>query len=308
VLSSFEARLLTALAALGSVIAHGLMLALLMASPELERSAAVLVELTFQRPAPPPVAGPEAVLADERAKAPSAVQEAAAEEPADASRDFRTRLRRREQAFDAAQRDRHARLLALERHRDEEAAAPLPGEPPVALCGLDGSATPVQVLKHKSLARYAGFTPMGLFPRAYLERAAQVFKRKGGGPSLGRVELALPAEEAVVQLDEPQGTLFALGHRRARCLVGVTWGQDVFPLTFTHIPARYVSADDEVVAVLIDVTLFDDGRFTLSQREGAPIGVEGGALYDREAVARNLQGGAAGAQLVKQIFGPLFGG
>lgn len=303
--SSFETRLLFALALLGSAIAHGLVLVVLFAAPALERPVPVSVEITFADDERGHASAEDLALPEE---APPVVSEEPTAPPSAAPLHFRERLRVREAAFDEAQREREQRVVALERWREGQPAQAAEGEPPVAVCGAAGAERAARVLEHKSLGRYAHFAPTGLFPRRYLEDAVQVFSREGGGPPLGRIEIALPAELTLVQLDEPKGAVFALGREDARCLVGMSWGERVFPLTFTRVPARYVDDSDRVVPVLIDVTLGADGRFTLRQRGGEPLAIEGGALYDREAVARNLKGRAAGAQIVRQVFGALFGG
>ena len=142
------------------------------------------------------------------------------------------------------------------------------------------------------------------------EPSGQVLERtRAGVVRLGTLELALPARTAAVQLDDPAGTLFSIGRQDARCLVGFSWQPDeIFPLAFTRVPARYVDAADVVYEVLLDVDVFVDGRFTLRVRDGDALPMRRGVLYDQKTVARNLSQHATGARVVKSLVESLFGG
>ncbi len=330
-LADFEARFFAALGALASLLLHAALLLLFLASAADEPTPPprVVVEIVRDPPvhdalgtraqpesAPLPPAVPlpmppeppsSADVADEASPAPRA--------PASRqqSEGFRELLRRREADFQRDMALRRRRVAALERFLAEPGTAtstdPSASEraaDEVHACGARGPGDVVAIRAHKPMARYADVVPVGLFPPRYLDRVLQV--RREGGRSLGFLEMALPPNEVIIQLDQPAGAVFAVGRRDARCLVGFSWGAKVFPLRFRSLPARYVGPDDEVREVLMDVVLHKDGSFDVSVQDGDALPFTTGILYDQRAVARNLQQRATGARLVRDVLGALFGG
>lgn len=339
--ADFEARFFAALAALASLLVHvALLLLLAPGTQDAPPSPPLVVELvSAPREDELGRAPAEGDAVSERAPEEGALEESAFDEsPFDESHlahtdapsrtassldegsatvpstDYRQRLRARESAFARDMAVRRARVAALERFLDQQetqrgpgASASARGETSdtVFLCGARDVGAPVAITAARSMARYADLTPVGLFPPRYLDEVAQVGRDKA---TLGRIEMALPAREVIVQLDEPEGAVFAVGRRDARCLVGFSWSRDVFPLRFRNLPARYVAADDSVRELVMDVVLHMDASFELTVVSGDELSFSRGVLYDREAVARNLEQRATGARVVRDFLGALFGG
>lgn len=307
----FEARFFAALGALASLLLHAAVLLVLLTGrfDDEPTEPPLVVEIVAGRAAPDHEASalagePPPPRRSQQEREGSALPSDDARAPAT---DYRERLRRRERAFQRDMAVRRARVAALERflaERDDGAAAESAGDE-VRVCGAHDAGEPVAVRAARSMARYADLTPVGLFPPRYLDEVVQVARE---GDALGRIEMALPAREVIVQLDEPNGAVFAVGRRDARCLVGFSWSRDVFPLRFRGLPARYVDADDQVRELVMDVVLHVDATFEVTVVSGDELPFTTGTLYDRDAVARNLTQRATGARVVRDFLGALLGG
>lgn len=332
--NDFEARFFAALAALASLLVHAVGLVLFVSEHKAAPPPPLVVEIMSEpfetRPAPEAAA--------EEAAAPLEEPPASTDEPHDVEsnegnegnegnesnegnegdegeplspRDYRERLRQRERAFERDMAIRRERVAALERFLQErqgdEAPAPSPpgSDEAVFMCGPKDAKEPVVITAARSMARYADLTPAGLFPARYLDEVLQVARE---GEALGRIEMALPRREVIVQLDEPEGGLFLVGRRDARCLVGFSWSRTVFPLRFRGLPARYIGADEVVRELVMDVVLHVDATFELTVVSGDALPFTRGTLYDREGVARNLEQRATGARMVRDFLGALLGG
>lgn len=309
--ADFESRFFAALAGLGSLLLHAIAL-LLFLSGSHDEPARNDVVLEIVR-APP--ASAESAAPTEREGAPlslppplEAPAEMSADEETGAGGGYRERLRRREALFEKDMELRRRRVALLEQHHASAArdGGVRSGAEQVHACGAHDPGDVVPVVSARPMTRYADVVPVGLFPPRYLDEVVQV-RREGGG-SLGRVEMALPPRDVVIQLDAPSGAIFAVGRRDVSCLVGFSWSREVFPLHFRGLPARYVGPDDVVREVLMDVVLHEDASFDVTVRDGDALGFTSGVLYDRDAVARNLEQRATGARLVRDFLGALFGG
>lgn len=308
--SFFDSALVRTAALLLSVVMHAFVLALLIfadAPPERE-----VVRIEVYATAPPAAAKVSSVdegAPPEPTDAPLAPAAAAVPPSADdAPRGYREVLAERERSFDLAMAARADRLAALERWRDTSGPATA-DDVEVRLCGARELGTVLVVTREKDMGRYASFVPTGLFPRAYTAGMTQVLGRRSGPRALGRYEFALPARAATVQLDDPSGTLFSIGRDDARCLIGFSWHpDDIFPLRFSHVPARFVDNSDRVAEVQLDVEVFADGTFTVHVREGDALPFARATLYDQKTVARNLSQHATSARVMKGLVESLFGG
>lgn len=304
----FEVRFFAALGALASLLLHAAVLLVFLTGRTSDEPTPppLTVEIVRERtrapdegsppapdtPPPPAPASDERVPDDEDALAPAT--------------DYRERLRRREQAFQRDMAVRDERVATLERFLAERDPVPAATDgDAVSLCDATSSGERVLVRGARSMARYADLTPVGLFPPRYLDEVAQIAR---DGDRLGRIEMALPTREVVVQLDHPAGAVFAVGRRDARCLVGFSWSRDVFPLRFRNLPTRYIDADDRVRELVMDVVLHVDATFEVTVVSGDELPFTKGALYDQHAVARNLQQRATGARVVRDFLGALLGG
>ncbi|MFZ9889015.1 MAG: hypothetical protein ACO3JL_16080 [Myxococcota bacterium] len=300
-----EAVLLAGLCAMASFLVH-VLLYVVVVGPAPTEPGRLVVEL---RTATPAAVAPSSDAAEAPQRvAPGAPKHEGHEGAADSPRDRRALLRAREAAFARDMQTRADRLAALHRHDGNRggAAAPLADiAPQLTRCDRE-SEDVIRAEGARSMAVYADLTPVGLFPPRYLERVWQV--QRATPRRLGTIEMALPPEELVVQLDEPRDAIFVVGRRDRRCLVGFSWSKAIFPLTFRGIPVRFVGADDVVIETAIDVSLHADATFEIMRAQGQPLPFARGALYDQRTVARNLQQRAMGARVVRDLFGALLGG
>lgn len=306
-MGTFDAALLRFVAVMASATLHGVVLAaLLFAEPPPEREV-VRVEIVSPPPAAPAGDDDETTLEPPPPAAEPTAPPTAPAPATDAPRNYREVLAERERAFAADMEARAQRLSALDVWRDTDGPADSE-EVAVRLCGARALERPLRVTRERDMSRYASFVPTGLFPTAYTAGMTQVIERDGGR-ALGRLEFALPARAATVQLDDPKGTIFSVGREDARCLIGLSWDpEEVFPLRFTHVPARWIALDDRVHEVLLDVQVLVDGSFTFDVRGGDALPFDRGVLYDQKTVARNLAQHAAGARVVHGVMESLFGG
>lgn len=302
-----EAVLLAGLCAVASLLVH-VLLFVVIGGPAPREPTRLLVELRAPAAALPAAASSPTAPAPLLAAAPEEHDVDGEKELIASPRDRRALLRKRDAAFVRDMQVRAQRIAALRRH---EASLAGPGpqptvttDPPLRRCD-DENEEDIAVEGARSMAVYADLTPVGLFPPRYLERVWQV--QRTSSRRLGFIEMALPAEELVVQLDEPRDAVFVIGHRDMRCLVGFSWSPEIFPLTFRGIPARFIDADDVITEVAIDVSLQGDASFEVTQVRGPPLPFTRGALYDRNTVARNLQQRAMGARVLRDFLGALFG-
>jgi hypothetical protein len=307
--SAFESRLVRALALVASGVLHAALLIAVFATDLPPAQVEIPIEM-IELPARAPDDGAPRDGDDEPAQdvtalpaPPTADDLPGGERP----RHYREILRERERAFEAAMQARAQRLAALDGWRASSSRARRE-VPEVRACGAHDRGALVATEREREMERYSGFVPTGLFPSRYTAGMTQVVARKRAGlKRLGMLEFALPPRTTPVQLDDPAGTLFALGRDDARCLIGMSWDDEaVFPIRFTRVPARYVDGADKVYEVRLDVDVFVDGTFALTNVEGDALPLSGGALFDQKTVARNLAQHAVGAQVVRGLVETLF--
>jgi hypothetical protein len=264
--------------------------------PELDRDPDDLPDLPELTPSDGPPS-PNALVLPPRAPLPS---------PEEEGLTFRERLRRRDALFERDVQDRAARTAALARWRARHPAAG-PSES-VHACRAKERGPAVRVIRSKNLDRYVDFIPTGLFPPRYARGMAQVIERKRDGVApLGHLEFAMPPREVPIPMDIPEGSIFAVGRPDARCIIGFSWTDEVFPMTFKGIPARYVDRADNVYEVLIEVKVHKDGTFRVRVEDGDPLPFTKGALYDHVNVSKKMRSQATGARVVRDVVGAIVG-
>jgi hypothetical protein len=280
----FETRLIVAICLFGSALVHALGVFLTYTPKQIPDA----VTIEFIRPADEE---PEEEPGLGRA-ANAGVDEAqgAGEAPAESSTGWRARWRAKEERY---QRDLEAQgvnIALLDQTGRGPAGDDKPGAP-LSLCDRSG-ARPVQARAERDVSHWGGLVPTGLFQAAYMDGMTQVTR---GGARLGGMEFALPARRARVPLDEPANAVVEVGRADARCLIGISYSAGVFPIVMSGMPAR-LAVDGEVREAVVDVRLFEDGTFSVTDREGT-LGVTRGAVYNHETLGRRLRTFYSGASL-----------
>lgn len=307
-LSGLEARLVGALALFGSALLHAG--ALLFASPlepprEDVRVEVVVLDESARDDDATALPAPSPPVVDERDEA----SPPAAAPPDPAQLHWRERLALREAEHQRHLEVKARRVAALEQAGAQRAPSVADPEA-VYLCGAEGPGARLDVTSERDASAYAGVMPSGLFPGRYVEGMSQV-RTERTPQRRGRWRFALPAEVLPIALDAPKGALLAAGRDDARCLVGVELsrgaGAGVFPIRFFGVPVRIVDEQDRVSSALVDVRLYDDATFELELNEGGPLPFTRGALYDHEAVGRNLREHYVGARALSDLARVLLG-
>ena len=181
----------------------------------------------------------------------------------------------------------------------------------VYACGPTDLLRRYRVREQRPLTDWVTVVPTALMPFRsrpalgdYLGDVAQVAVRRGRGDKrAGPVEFALPAEVLQLELEQPRGARIALGLLAGRCVVGLRYSRQLFPLTLTQVPARIVGPGLAGTASVVSVTLRKDGSFTLVHEEGDALPFTSGHLKNHREIASNIENHFAAARVIKEMAG-----
>lgn len=170
---------------------------------------------------------------------------------------------------------------------------------------------PIDVRKQRPLNDWVTVVPTVLVPFEtrpvlgdYLDGVAQIVSRKQSGTARkGMVEVALPAEVLQMELDAPADVRIALGNLQGRCLVGLRYSQQLFPITLEDVPLRVIDRQNRTTDSLVRVTLYKDGSFALTHRGGEPLAFTEGRLQNANAIKQTIENHYAAARLVREVAG-----
>lgn len=143
--------------------------------------------------------------------------------------------------------------------------------------------------QERDVGHWAPFVPHQLLPEDYAEGLSQVLTRDDERVTTkGYVELALPAESLVMELEEPKGALISVGLRHARCAVGLSHSKRGFPMTWRRIPIRLATSDGIIVDSVVDATLHEDATFLLKSLDGTRLPFRTGRVQHGDQIASRL--------------------
>lgn len=143
--------------------------------------------------------------------------------------------------------------------------------------------------EERDVGHWAPFVPHQLLPEDYAEGLSQVLTKDGERVTRrGYVELALPAEALVMELEEPAGALISVGLGHARCAVGLSHSQRGFPMTWRRIPMRLATKDGVIVDAVVDATLHEDATFLLKSLDGTRLPFRTGRVQHGDQIASRL--------------------
>lgn len=177
-------------------------------------------------------------------------------------------------------------------------------------CTKDGLGQKVDVRFDRPVSDWVTVVPTVLMPfqarpslGEYLDGVSQVVsRRRGGVQRAGPVEFALPATVLQMGVDEPRGVRVALGHLDGRCLVGLKYTKELFPLTLSRVPLRVVDHANRSQSALVTITLFKDASFALEVLEGS-LPFDEGRLANAKGIANSIEQHYAAARAFKEIAG-----
>lgn len=180
----------------------------------------------------------------------------------------------------------------------------------VYACTKDGLGKKVDVRFDRPVSDWVTVVPTVLMPfearpslGEYLDGVSQVVSRRRGGVTrAGPVEFALPATVLQMNVDEPRGVRVALGHLDGRCLVGLKYTRELFPLTLSRVPMRVVDHANRSASALVNVTLYKDASFSLEVLEGE-VPFDEGRLANAKRISDTIEQHYAAARAFKEIAG-----
>lgn len=185
------------------------------------------------------------------------------------------------------------------------------GEPDaIYACTKDGLGDKVDVRFDRPVSDWVTVVPTVLMPfRArpslgeYLDGVSQVVSRRRGTVArAGPVEFALPATVLQMDVDDPRGVRVALGHLDGRCLVGLKYTKQLFPLTVSRVPMRVVDHANRSQSALVDITLYKDASFSLEVIEGS-LPFHQGSLANAKGIRDTIEQHYAAARVLKEVAG-----
>ena len=229
------------------------------------------------------------------------------------------RIAQRRAMMDAARAAAAARRAAREAGKGDGAnggAAPIAateqGDPEaVFLCEANARGRQVQVLAERGLTSWVTVIPTALVGfetrpgiGSYLDDVAQVLQReKKPRGRLGIVEFALPAEVLQFELDAPRGVRVALGRGDGRCLVGLKYTAQLFPITMKRVPMRVIDRANRTQDALVDIQFFKDASFEITSVDGGELAFTKGKIKNARAIATNIEDHYQAARLAKAVAG-----
>lgn len=177
-------------------------------------------------------------------------------------------------------------------------------------CTKDGLGPKVDVRFDRPVSDWVTVVPTVLMPFKarpslgdYLDEVSQVVsRRRGGVERAGPVEFALPATVLQMDVDEPRGVRVALGHLDGRCLVGLKYTKQLFPMTLSRVPMRVVDHANRSQSALVSITLFKDASFELEVIEGS-LPFSKGSLANAKRISDTIEQHYAAARALKEMAG-----
>jgi outer membrane biosynthesis protein TonB len=181
---------------------------------------------------------------------------------------------------------------------------------PVYACTKDGLGKKVDVRYDRPIDDWVTVVPTVLMPFRtrpglddYLGGVSQIVSRKRRGvKKAGPVEFALPAEVVQLGVDGRKGVRVAIGHTEGRCLVGMRYTRELFPITLYKVPMRVVDGRGNAASALATIKLYKDASFDLVAEEGS-LPFTSGALENAEGIRRTIEQHYGAARAFKEVAG-----
>ena len=154
--------------------------------------------------------------------------------------------------------------------------------------------------RERDVGHWAPFVPHQLLTEKYAEGLSQILARDAVPVTRkGYVELALPAERLVLELEEPRGGLLSVGLGHARCAVGLSHTARGFPMTWRRLPVRLVTPQGRIVSAVVDATLHEDASFLLRAIDGTELPFRTGRVEHGDEIASRLSTLSSVARLLQ---------
>jgi hypothetical protein len=181
---------------------------------------------------------------------------------------------------------------------------------PVYACTKDGLGKRVDVRLERPIDDWVTIMPTVLMPfdtrpglGDYLGGIAQIVSRKRRGiDKAGPVEFALPANVIQLGVEQPSGVRVALGHLDGRCLVGMKYSRQLFPIELMKVPARIVDNGGRTATALVHIKLYKDASFDIIAEEGT-MPFSSGRLKNADKIASNIEQHYSAARTFKEVAG-----
>lgn len=190
-----------------------------------------------------------------------------------------------------------------------------PGDPEaVFACTDTDRGQQVHVRAERAMTDWVSLMPTVLMPfetkpslSDYLEGTGQVVKRyRSGIKRTGRVEFILPQEVLQLEVERPDDVRISVGRLDARCLIGVNFSKQIFPLEMRRAPIRILNTDTLATHdALVNITLYKDASFDIElvDDKAKPLPFTSGRLKNADAIERSIRDHYAAADALKSVAG-----
>lgn len=180
---------------------------------------------------------------------------------------------------------------------------------PVYACTKDGLGQKVNVRYERPIGDWVTIMPTVLMPFRtrpglddYLPGVSQIVSRKRRGiEKAGPVEFALPASVVQLGVDKP-GVRVAIGHLEGRCLVGMRYAKQLFPIELMKVPVRVIDSRGNSATALAHIKLFKDASFDITATEGS-LPFSSGRLQNADNIAGTIEQHYSAARAFKEVAG-----
>jgi hypothetical protein len=262
--------------------------------------------LPSESPTPPAAEPPEPAVESPDGQAATEVN--ADEQQAERDRRRRERLEERRRRFEERRKKRQ-RGSGGQRGGAPDTGEWKTGQPDaVYACTATDRGTELKVNKERSIHDWATIVPTALAGFRtrpdlgdYLDDMSQIVSRERRGlRRLGFAEMALPNEVMHLELDEPRGVRLAVGRLDGRCLVGIKYASNLFPVALLRAPIRIVDGTNASSA-LVDFVLYKDVSFEMRSVDGTVLPFTKGRLKNGKAITQNIEDHYQAARFAKAV-------
>jgi hypothetical protein len=180
----------------------------------------------------------------------------------------------------------------------------------VYACTKDGLGKKVRVRHERPIDDWVTIMPTVLMPfdtrpglDDYLLGVTQIVSRmRKGIEKAGPVEFALPASVVQMGVEQPSGVRVALGHMDGRCLIGMRYSKQLFPIELMKVPVRVIDNNGNSAKALAHIKLYKDASFDIIAQEGS-LPFKSGRLKNADGIASNIEQHYNAARAFRQVAG-----
>jgi len=178
-------------------------------------------------------------------------------------------------------------------------------------CSKHGLVREIKVRKERRISDWVTIIPTVVSPfksrpslRSYLPSLKQIVTRDLRGlRRYGPVEFSLPSRTLQLYVEKPSNYTMVVGKSEGRCLIGLKYTRDIFPLEIRKAPVRFLSGGGSTVDAVVNLTLYPDGSFSVKSTDGTRIPFRTGNLKNSSGIKKNIERHFAAVDRLKKVGG-----